>query len=79
MPSEMEELGCTSSTPMVNGKQRIYQQASTEVQALVHAANVISDRVNHDNQVVFLTDALSVLQAMTSNKLPQLEKALHNI
>ena len=50
-----------------------------EVQALIHAANTISDRVNHDNQVVFLTDALSVLQAMTSNKLPQLEQALNNI
>ncbi|KAK7093388.1 hypothetical protein V1264_007152 [Littorina saxatilis] len=50
-----------------------------EVQALIHAAYTINDRVNHDNQVVFLTDALSVLQAMTSSKLPQLEHALHNI
>ncbi|KAK7113996.1 hypothetical protein V1264_000134 [Littorina saxatilis] len=33
-----------------------------EVQALIHAAYTINDRVNHDNQVVFLTDALSVLQ-----------------
>ena len=29
--------------------------------------------------MVFLTDALSVLQAVTNNKLPQLEQALHNI
>ena len=50
-----------------------------EEEALIHAANLISSRVDSDTQVVFLTDALSVLQAMTNNKLPQLEKALHDI
>ena len=29
--------------------------------------------------MVLLTDALSVLHAVTNNKLPQLEQALHNI
>ena len=41
--------------------------------------DTISSKVNQDSQVVLLTDALSVLQAMTNNKLPQLEQALHNI
>ncbi|KAK7095608.1 hypothetical protein V1264_004997 [Littorina saxatilis] len=48
-----------------------------EVEALIHAANTISSKVNPDTQVVFLTDALSVLQAVNNNKLPQL--TTHNI
>jgi ribonuclease HI len=47
-----------------------------EVEALLLAANTISNRVDSNSQVVFLTDALSVLQAVASNKLPELEKAL---
>ncbi|KAK7101723.1 hypothetical protein V1264_020060 [Littorina saxatilis] len=50
-----------------------------EVEALIHAANTISSKVNPDTQVVFLTDALSVLQAVNNNKLPQLTTTLHNI
>ena len=50
-----------------------------EEEPLIHAANTISSKVNQDSQVVLLTDALSVLQAVTNNKLPQLEQALHNI
>ena len=38
-----------------------------------------SNIVSHDSQVVFLTDALSVLQSLANGNLPQLEKALHNI
>lgn len=34
----------------------------------------------HENmQVVFLTDALSVLQALSNNKLPQLERTINSI
>ena len=50
-----------------------------EVEALTHAANTISSRIDQDKQVVFLTDALSVLQAVTNSKLPQLQQALNNI
>ncbi|KAK7101730.1 hypothetical protein V1264_020067 [Littorina saxatilis] len=50
-----------------------------EVEALIHAANTISSKVNPDTQVVFLADALSVLQAVNNNKLPQLTTTLHNI
>ena len=47
-----------------------------EEEAMIHAANTISSKVNQDSQVVLLTDALSVLQAVTNNKLPRLEQAL---
>ena len=50
-----------------------------EVEALVHAANIISSKTNTDSQVVFLTDALSVLQAANSNSVPKLEEALQRI
>ncbi len=50
-----------------------------EVEALIHAARMISKMVNCDAQVVFLTDALSVLQAVINNKLPELEKTLNDI
>ena len=50
-----------------------------EVEALILAANTISSRIDQNTQVVFLTDALSVLQAMTNSKLPQLHLALNSI
>ena len=50
-----------------------------EVEALVHAANISSSKAGPDSQVVFLTDALSVLQAANNNNLPKLEDALCNI
>ena len=50
-----------------------------EVEALVHAANTISSRANPDSKVVFLSDALSVLQAVNNNNLLCLEKALQNV
>ena len=50
-----------------------------EAEALTHAANTISSRTDQDTQVVFLTDALSVLQAVISSKLPQLQQALNKI
>ena len=49
------------------------------MEALILAANTIRSRVDHNTQVVVLTDALSVLQAFNSGQLPQLEKALHDI
>lgn len=50
-----------------------------EIEALILAANTICSRVDQNTQVVFLTDALSVLQAYNGSQLPQLEKALYNI
>ena len=50
-----------------------------EMEALIHAAHTISCEAQEDEQVVFLTDALSVLQAANSNQLPRLKKALSNI
>ena len=41
-----------------------------EEEALIYAANTISSKINQDSQVVLLTDALSVLHAVTNNKLP---------
>ena len=50
-----------------------------EVDALTKAAHIIATRADHNIQVVFLTDALSVLQAYNSDRLPSLKKVLNNI
>ncbi|XP_048778819.2 uncharacterized protein LOC125682098 [Ostrea edulis] len=50
-----------------------------EEKAISHAAHTITDKVNITTPIVFLTDALSVLQGLTNNKLPSLEQALFNI
>lgn len=50
-----------------------------EVEALTQAANTIATRADQNTQVVFLTDALSVLQAYNNNRQPSLQKALNNI
>ena len=48
-----------------------------EVEALIHAATMMRDTM--DEQVVFLTDAKSVLEATRAGKLPHLQKALNSI
>ncbi|KAK7093030.1 hypothetical protein V1264_008689 [Littorina saxatilis] len=50
-----------------------------EVDALIQAAHTIATRADHNTNVVFLTDALSVLQAYNSESQPSLKKALNNI
>ena len=50
-----------------------------EVDALTQAAHTMATRADRTTQVVFLTDALSVLQAYNSDRLPSLKKALNNI
>ena len=50
-----------------------------EVDALTQAAHTIATSADRTTQVVFLTDALSVLQAYNSDRLPSLKKALNNI
>ncbi|CAG2197678.1 unnamed protein product [Mytilus edulis] len=46
---------------------------------ITHAAHSILNKIDDTSQVVFLTDALSVLQALKNDKLPQLQQALYNI
>ena len=46
-----------------------------EGEAIIHAAHTIKCKVDNNIQVVFLTDALSVLQALMNDNLPQLEQA----
>jgi ribonuclease HI len=50
-----------------------------EGEAIVHAAYTIKCKVDNNTQVVFLTDALSVLQAVMNDNLPQFEQALYTI
>ena len=50
-----------------------------EVEALIQAAHTIAIGADQNTQVVFLTDAQSVLQAYNSDRLPSLKKALNNI
>ncbi|XP_041371496.1 uncharacterized protein LOC121385027 [Gigantopelta aegis] len=52
---------------------------AAEVEALIHAANIISTREENCSRVVFLTDALSALQALEKNKLDRLSEALQPI
>ena len=59
------------------GKNCINYKA--EVEALILAAQTISSKVERNSQVVFLTDALSVLQAFNTGQLPLLENALNNL
>ncbi|XP_063417326.1 uncharacterized protein LOC134699848 [Mytilus trossulus] len=49
-----------------------------EEEAPAHAYS-IKNKIDNTAQVVFLTDALSVLQAFKNDKLPQLQQALYNI
>ena len=50
-----------------------------EQEAIIHAAHTIKCKVDNNTQVVFLTDALSVLQALMNDNLPQLEQVLCTI
>jgi ribonuclease HI len=49
-----------------------------EEEALINAANYIKEGAEN-RQVIFLTDALSVIQALNNNKLPQLERTIYSI
>ncbi|XP_041369746.1 ribonuclease H-like [Gigantopelta aegis] len=50
-----------------------------ELQALVHAAHTISTREENCLHVVFLTNALSAIQALENNKLDGISEAPHPI
>ena len=50
-----------------------------ETEALIQAASIVQASDQDCKQVVFLSDALSVLQAYQSHKLPNLTKALQQV
>ena len=50
-----------------------------EFETMVAAANTMSSKVKLNSQVILLTYAMSVLQAVSKNKLPQLQEALNTI
>ena len=87
MPPNVEELGHAAYIWYPSREQQTQSIATgayctnykAQVEAIILAANAIRSRVGHNTQVVFLTDALSVLQALNSGQLLQLEIALHNI
>ena len=50
-----------------------------EIQDLVQAASMVRDSGYKCQQVVFLSDALSVLEATAGDKLPRLAGSLHDV
>ena len=52
---------------------------SERTEALIQAASIVQASDQDCKQVVFLSDALSVLQAYQSHKLPNLTKALQQV
>ena len=50
-----------------------------EVEALIVAAGTVGEDTDPDGQIVFLTDALSVLQELEKSGIPRLENALGRI
>ena len=50
-----------------------------ETEALIQAASIVQASEHDCKQVVFLSDALSVLQAYQNHKLPNLTKALQQV
>ena len=69
--------GETKSSSFPIGKHCTNYRA--EAEALMQAASTVQTSANESHQVVFLSDALSVLQAYQSNKLPSLSKALQEV
>ena len=50
-----------------------------EGEATIHAAHTIKCKVDNNTHVVFLTDALLVLQALMNNNLPEHKQELYTI
>ena len=67
--------GETTTCSATTGKHCTNYRA--EAEALLQAATTVQDSDKESHQVVFLSDALSVLQAYQNNKLPSLTQALH--
>ena len=67
---------CASS--VATGKHCTNYRA--EVEALLQAASIVLKSKHEEaDQVVFLTDALSALQALQNDKLPNLTSALQEV
>ncbi|XP_041350841.1 uncharacterized protein LOC121369832 [Gigantopelta aegis] len=73
----MDPSGYREEAPFPTGKHCTNYAA--EVEALIHAAHIISTREENCSHVVFLTDALFALQALETNKLDRLSEALYPI
>ena len=69
--------GETAEASAATGKHCTNYHA--EASTLMHAATMIQTSENNCTQVVFLSDALSVLQAFQNNKLPSLFQALWQV
>ena len=69
--------GTTRSEALPTGKNCTNYKA--EVEALVHAVRILGDTVGEQDQVVFLTDARSVLEATIAGKLPHLQNSLNSL
>jgi len=69
--------GETTDSSCPTGKHCTNYRAETE--ALMQAASIVQTSDNDFHQVVFLSDALSVLQAFQNNKLPHLTEALQQV
>ena len=69
LPSGSTEVASTAT-------QRHRSNYKTYSEALIMAISLAVDSQQKSNMAVFLTDALSVLQALTNNKLPHLAKDL---
>ncbi|KAK7101835.1 hypothetical protein V1264_020159 [Littorina saxatilis] len=69
--------GHTATSSVATGKHCTNYKA--EAEALMQAASLVQDSADPCYQVVFLSDALSVLQALENDKLPQLAKALQMV
>ena len=63
-----------TSASMAVGKHYFNYHAETE--ALIQAASIVQASDHDCKQVVFLSDALSVLQAYQNDEFPNLTKAL---
>ena len=69
--------GQSTAVSVATGRHSTNYHAETE--ALVQAAVMVQSSEDHCQQVVFLTDALSVLQALENDKLPHLTSALQQV
>ena len=69
--------GQTETASVPAGRHCTNYRAETE--ALVQAASMVQAAADPCQQVVFLSDALSVLQALENDKLPHLTEALQEV
>jgi len=69
--------GATETASAATGTHCSNYKAESE--ALIQATAMIKDSTEKSSQVAFFTDALSVLEALTNSKVPQLANALQTL